>query len=128
MEESVFEQMASRYDTEERIALAQVIAKEVREVLGDSRSESLIDYGSGTGLVSLELTDLVKSVLLVDSSEQMLKIAKGKIERRDIANADVLYSDFTQETPKLKADIVMMSLVLLHIPDTDKTSVRCMKC
>lgn len=120
MEQNVFEQMASRYDTEDRIALAQVITKEVREVLGDSRSGSLIDYGSGTGLVSLELTDLTKSVLLVDSSEQMLKIAKGKIERRDIANADVLYSDFIQEKPKLKADIVLMSLVLLHIPDTDK--------
>lgn len=120
MEKNVFEQMASKYDTEDRIALAQVITKEVREVLGDSRSESLIDYGSGTGLVSLELTDLTKSVLLVDSSEQMLKIAKGKIERRDIANADVLYSDFIQEKPEFKADIVLMSLVLLHIPDTDK--------
>lgn len=35
-----------------------------------------------------------------------------------MTNANVLYSDFTQETPELKADIVLMSLVLLHIPDT----------
>ncbi len=32
----------------------------------------------------------------------------------------VLYSDFTKGTPDLKADIVLMSLVLLHIPDTKK--------
>ncbi|EMR07065.1 Ubiquinone/menaquinone biosynthesis methyltransferase ubiE [Bhargavaea cecembensis DSE10] len=120
MEENVFGQMASRYDTEERIELAQVITEEVRQALGNGRTKSLIDYGSGTGLVGLELTDLVKSVLLVDSSEQMLEVAKGKIARRDIANAEVLYSDFTTETPELKADIVLMSLVLLHIPDTDK--------
>lgn len=47
-------------------------------------------------------------------------MAKAKISRKGIANAKTLYSDFTQETPELKADIVLMSLVLLHIPDTNK--------
>jgi len=118
MENNVFEQMAKRYDTEERIELAKVIVKEVRSELRNSKSKSLIDYGSGTGLVSLELSDLVDSILLVDSSEQMLEVAKAKISHKGIANSKVLYSDFTQESPELKADIVLMSLVLLHIPDT----------
>ncbi|EWH20718.1 class I SAM-dependent methyltransferase [Bacillus haynesii] len=120
MEHNVFEQMAKRYDTEERIELAKVIVNEVRPELRNSQSKSLIDYGSGTGLISLELSDLVHSILLVDSSKQMLEVAKAKISRKGIANAKVLYSDFTQETPELKADIVLMSLVLLHIPDTNK--------
>lgn len=120
MENNVFEQMAKRYDTEERIELAKVITKEVRAELGKSKSKSLIDYGSGTGLVSLELTDLIDSILLVDSSKQMLEVAEVKIARKGITNSKVLYSDFTQETPELKADIVLMSLVLLHIPDTNK--------
>ncbi|MCY7793037.1 class I SAM-dependent methyltransferase [Bacillus haynesii] len=120
MENNVFEQMAKRYDTEERIELAKVIVNEVRPELRNSQSKSLIDYGSGTGLISLELSDLVHSILLVDSSKQMLEVAKAKISRKGIANAKVLYSDFTQETPELKADIVLMSLVLLHIPDTNK--------
>ncbi len=120
MEHNVFEQMAKRYDTEERIELAKVIVNEVRPELRNSQSKSLIDYGSGTGLISLELSDLVHSILLVDSSKQMLEVAKAKISRKEIANAKVLYSDFTEETPELKADIVLMSLVLLHIPDTNK--------
>ncbi|MFB6496446.1 class I SAM-dependent methyltransferase [Bacillus haynesii] len=120
MEHNVFEQMAKRYDTEERIELAKVIVNEVRPELRNSQSKSLIDYGGGTGLISLELSDLVHSILLVDSSKQMLEVAKAKISRKGIANAKVLYSDFTQETPELKADIVLMSLVLLHIPDTNK--------
>ena len=119
---NVFEQMAKRYDTEFRIELAKVIVKEVRPVLRNSKSISLIDYGSGTGLVSLELSDLVDSVLLVDSSQQMLEVAKAKIAHKGITNAKVLHSDFTQETTELKADIVLMSLVLLHIPDTQKIS------
>ena len=119
MENNVFEQMASRYDTEDRIELAKVIAKEVKQELCESATKSLIDYGSGTGLVSLELSDLVDSILLVDSSKQMLDVAEAKIVRRGIKNAKVLYSDFTRQSPDLKADIVLMSLVLLHIPDTE---------
>ncbi|MEH7386349.1 class I SAM-dependent methyltransferase [Bacillus sp. JJ1521] len=120
MENNVFEQMAKRYDTEERIELAKVIVKEVRPELQNSKTKSLIDYGSGTGLVSLELSDLVDSILLVDSSKQMLEVAEAKISHKGITNSKVLYSDFTQETPELKVDIVLLSLVLLHIPDSHK--------
>ncbi|MGE6259068.1 class I SAM-dependent methyltransferase [Heyndrickxia sporothermodurans] len=118
MDNNVFEQMAKRYDTEDRIELAKIIVKEVRPELRNSKSKSLIDYGSGTGLISLELSDLVDSILLVDLSKQMLEVANAKISHKGISNSKVLYSDFTQETPELKADIVLMSLVLLHIPDT----------
>jgi ubiquinone/menaquinone biosynthesis C-methylase UbiE len=120
MENNVFEQMAKRYDTEERIELAKVIVKEVRPELRNNKSKSLIDYGSGTGLISLELSDLVDSILLIDSSEQMLEVAKAKISHKGIINSKVLYADFTQESPELRADIILLSLVLLHIPDTKK--------
>ncbi|GAE29404.1 class I SAM-dependent methyltransferase [Halalkalibacter hemicellulosilyticus] len=120
MEHNVFEEMAKRYDTEDRIQLAKVIVKELRPVLQNSQSKSFIDYGSGTGLVSLELSDLVGSMLLVDSSKQMLEVANAKIQQKGIRNASVLHSDFTQETPDFKSDIILLSLVLLHIPDTKK--------
>lgn len=120
MEQNVFEEMARRYDTEERKSLAKVIVKEVRTELDNCHGKSLIDYGSGTGLVSLELSDLVDSILLVDSSKQMLDVADAKISQQGMSNAKVQYADLTQETPDLKADIVLMSLVLLHIPDTKK--------
>lgn len=120
MEQNVFEELAKRYDTEDRKKLADVIAQEVRSNLQDFQSKSLIDYGSGTGLVSLQLTDLVGSILLVDSSKQMLEVAEAKISQMGVANAKVFHADFTEGTPDLKADIVFMSLVLLHIPDTKK--------
>ncbi len=120
MENNVFEQLAKKYDTEERIQLANIIVKEIREELQNNHSKSLIDYGSGTGLIGLELADLVNFILLVDSSEQMLEIANAKISSREIANSKVLHADFTKEIPALKSDIVVMSLVLLHIPETER--------
>ena len=118
MEQNVFEQMAQKYDTEERIKLANIISTEVKSEIQDSHSKSLIDYGSGTGLVSLELADCLESILLVDSSKQMLEVAAAKIAHKGITNVNVFYSDFTKERPELKADIILLSLVLLHIPDT----------
>lgn len=106
-------------ETEKRMELANAIIAEVRPILRDSESKTLVDYGSGTGLISLELSDLVDSIVLVDSSEQELQIASEKIIEKGITNTKVLYSDFTQDTPELKADIVLLSLVLLHIPDTE---------
>lgn len=105
-------------ETEKRMELAKVIVGEVRPALRGSESKTLLDYGSGTGLISLELSDLVDSILLVDSSKEVLKVAATKITEKEIINSKVLCSDFTQDTPELKADIVLLSLVLLHIPDT----------
>lgn len=118
MEKNVFEQMAKRYDTEERIELAKVVSTEVRKKLEDAKTKTLIDYGSGTGLVGLEIADLVESVLLIDASEQMTAVAKSKIEQQELTNVSAVHADFTKEAPTVKADIVMMSLVLLHIPNT----------
>ena len=118
MKKDIFDEMAKRYDSAERIEMANVIAKEVRKELQDSKNKALIDYGSGTGLVSLQLTDVVNSILLVDSSKQMLEIAENKIIYGEVNNAKVLQADFTEETPEIKTDIVFMSLVLLHVPNT----------
>jgi len=100
--------------------LANVITEEVKNKLQDSQSKSLIDYGSGTGLVSLQLVDLVDSVLLIDSSREMLKVAESKISNAGMTNAKILNADFTKKSHELNADIIFMSLVLLHIPDTQK--------
>lgn len=120
MENNAFEQLAKKYDNEKQLELAKNIVGEIKVVLGESKSKSLIDYGCGTGLIGLDLSDQVDSVLLVDSSKQMLEIVKSKIAKNGITNAKVLLSDFTESTSELKVDIVVMSLVLLHIPDTRK--------
>lgn len=120
MENNIFDQVANRYDSEKQLQLASIIAKEVKLELENFTSKTLIDYGCGTGLVGLELTDEVESVLFVDSSEQMLEIVKHKLAQRKIQNSKVMFSDFTKDTPDFKADIVLMSLVLLHIPNTEK--------
>lgn len=118
MEDNVFEQLAKTYDTEKQIELANVIVREVKSELQNGKSSTLLEYGCGTGLIGLQLSEQVDSVLLVDSSKEMLEVVQNKISYEGITNAKVLLSDFTKSTPELRADIVLLSLVLLHIPDT----------
>lgn len=40
--------------------------------------------GGGTGLVSLQLADLVDSVTLVDASKEMVNVAESKISELEI--------------------------------------------
>lgn len=118
MEENVFETIAKKYDSTERIELANIIAHKVREELAQAKEKTLIDYGSGTGLIGLQIADSVKNAILVDSSENMVEIINDKVAASNIQNVQTFVADFTKDTMDIKADIVLVSIVLLHIPDT----------
>ncbi|MDT2634737.1 class I SAM-dependent methyltransferase [Enterococcus dongliensis] len=116
MSKNIFENMAHMYDTPERKQLAQIITNKIKpEFYG-----KVIDYGCGTGLVSLPLANQAEHLLLIDPAENMLALAQQKINQQQLTNVHVLPADFTEEVPEVTADLIMMSLVLLHIPDTKK--------
>lgn len=119
MTDNIFEQMAKRYDTPDRIELTNIILEQIKPEFQNTQTSTLLGYGSGTGLIGLELSSLVDSVVLVDSSEQMLEVAEAKINSQKIKNAEVLNADFTKEVLAVQADIILISLVFLHVPDTN---------
>ncbi|EUJ23221.1 methyltransferase [Listeria grandensis FSL F6-0971] len=118
MEDNIFENIAKKYDNPQRIELANIIANRVKEELADAGDKTLIDYGSGTGLVGLQLAGLVESATLIDAAENMVAIINEKLASHPLQNVSALVSDFTADTIPVKADIILVSLVLLHIPDT----------
>lgn len=120
----IFEQMAAHYDSPDRVASANIIAAELRRHIHaaaerGTTGKSAMDYGCGTGLVGLQLSDMFESVLYVDASPQMVEQMNAKIARAGIQNANTLCSDFTVDTlPETRFDIIFMAQVLLHIRDT----------
>ena len=118
----IFDEMATRYDRPERVQVANEIAAALRARLGTAGlGKHAIDYGCGTGLVGLQLTDCFQSLLLVDASPQMARVTQAKIESSGLANAQTLCADFSVSIPAgLSADVVFMAQVLLHIPDTGR--------
>ncbi|TGM58880.1 class I SAM-dependent methyltransferase [Leptospira adleri] len=119
MENNVFNQIANGYDTKERKELARIIVGAIKAELKESKDKSLLDYGCGTGLVGLELAPLVHKIILMDSAEKMLEIVREKVARADIKNAKVIRSDFMEEGSGVRADVIVASLVLLHVSDPE---------
>lgn len=116
---NIWEEMASRYDTVDRVNIAKIIVQAVRSELKDTKEKTALDYGCGTGLIGLELTDLFKSMLFVDPSYQMIEQVNQKIETGHIECARTLCCDFLEEVPNtLQVDYIIMSQVLLHIKNS----------
>lgn len=114
----IFDSFAQRYDTEQRITVANEIADAIRLEVGDAQNSSAMDYGCGTGLVGIELIDLFGSILFVDASSNMIDQVERKIEIGGYRNAETLCSDFClEEPPPVKMDYIFLSQVLLHVKD-----------
>jgi len=115
-----FEMIANTYDTPERIHIAQVSSDAIRAYLVDVKDKDAIDFGCGTGLVGMNLTDEFKSVLFLDTSQNMINQIKQKISDFNIQNADTLCFDIEKEAPSgFHADYIFMAQVLLHIHDVE---------
>lgn len=115
-----FEKMANIYDTSERIQIAKVSSDAIGEYLVDSKSKKAIDFGCGTGLVGMNLLNDFKSILFLDTSQNMINQVKQKISDANIQNADTLCFDFEKEGQSvIHGDYIFMVQVLLHINDVE---------
>ncbi|MFT9493932.1 class I SAM-dependent methyltransferase [Anaerosolibacter sp.] len=116
----IFEMMANKYDTIERIQIAKLTSDAIREYLVDANNKSAIDFGCGTGLVGLNLLNDFNSMLFLDTSPNMIDKIKQKITHLNIPDVDTLCFDLEKESlSDLHADYIFMAQVLLHINDVE---------
>ncbi|MFD2831239.1 class I SAM-dependent DNA methyltransferase [Corticicoccus populi] len=115
---NTFNNMAEKYDTKDRKALADVITGEIVKVLNHTHYSSLIDYGGVTGLVGLELADYFETGVLIDASPEMINIARQKITSQNINHFEAEVLNLSDEDHlNVQADVIVLSLVLIHVPD-----------
>ncbi|MDD2217205.1 MAG: class I SAM-dependent methyltransferase [Eubacteriales bacterium] len=115
-----FEMIANIYDTSERIQIAKVVSDAIREYLVDANNKNAVDFGCGTGLVGMNLLNDFKSMLFLDTSQNMINQIKQKISDSNIQNADTLCFDFEKDSlSDLRADYIFMAQALLHIKDVE---------
>ncbi|ACV62333.1 Methyltransferase type 12 [Desulfofarcimen acetoxidans DSM 771] len=116
----IFEMMANRYDTTDRIQIAKVTSDAIREYLADTNDKNAMDFGCGTGLVGMNLLNDFNFMFFLDTSQNMINQVKQKIAEFNIQNADTLCFDFEKEgRMDLQADYIFMAQVLLHINDVE---------
>lgn len=96
------------------------IADAVRRAVPLNREMSALDYGCGTGLLSFPLREALGSILLADSSAGMLEVLAEKIAAQGVTNMTPVKLDLLADpVPSQKFDLVVTSMTLHHVPDTD---------
>ena len=67
-------------------ALANDVCTAISENTPLNTSMNALDFGCGTGLLTLRLAPLVRSITGMDSSRGMLDVLRAKIAKQNLAN------------------------------------------
>ena len=114
-----FNHKAETFDSPKNIFLANLVCQAVEKQIDFLSDKEILDFGGGTGLLTLPLAKQAKSVILVDISEKMLEQARLKAEQQDIKNIQFLEQDLLEKPLKQEFDLIVVCRVLHHMPDVD---------
>jgi cyclopropane fatty-acyl-phospholipid synthase-like methyltransferase len=118
---SRFDQVASTWDEDPlRVALARAVADAIARDVGLSASMDVLDFGCGTGLLTLALQPHVRSVTGADTSPGMLAVLEQKV--RELGLESVRSCRLDQSGALAAAgpfDLITSSMALHHVKDVD---------
>lgn len=114
-----FDAVAAAWDDEpRRVELAKGIASAILSRLTLSGEWDALDFGCGTGLVTMLLSPYLKSMTGVDSSQGMIDRLNAKIEASKSLNVSGIRLDLEQgELPANRFRLITSAMTLHHIPE-----------
>jgi ubiquinone/menaquinone biosynthesis C-methylase UbiE len=115
-----FEKEAATWDNNpKRVKLAQDVAQAIIRALQPAPHMDALDFGCGTGLVTLELQPLVRSITGIDSSPGMLGVLQDKVKNQGLTNVRTRVVDFAKsEAIEGRFHLLVSSMTMHHVPDT----------
>jgi ubiquinone/menaquinone biosynthesis C-methylase UbiE len=118
-----FDSKASEWDANAvRAALADSVSRAITAHIPVNRPENALEFGCGTGLVTLRVAPRCGMLTAVDTSREMLRILDEKIVAGNIPNVTTKMLDMTGDGAagalEGSFDFVFSSMTLHHIPDT----------
>jgi tRNA (cmo5U34)-methyltransferase len=104
----------------ERIKLANDVADAIIRIVKPAKNMDVLDFGCGTGLVTLRLQPYVRCIIGADSSKGMLSVVDDKVARQGFDNVYPQFVDFDKGVSLTGAfDLIVSSMTMHHVvPDT----------
>ncbi|MCC6487129.1 MAG: methyltransferase domain-containing protein [Candidatus Hydrogenedentes bacterium] len=114
-----FNAEAATWDEEpRRVKLASDVFRAIAEVSGLRPAMTALDFGCGTGLVTLQLASCVAQVTGADSSRGMLDVLEEKARSRSIDNVTTRLVDLDRgDVLEGSYDLAVSTMALHHIRD-----------
>lgn len=122
---SEFDDKAREWDNNKiHIDRSIVIASEIKKELPAESKLKALEYGAGTGLLSFELKDSFKEIVLMDNSREMIKVCEEKKEYYKTSHVRPILFDLEHHDFNEKFDIIYTQMVLHHVVDTDQIFMK----
>ena len=115
-----FEQKAIEWDNDpNRVQMARTIADTMIRILQPAGTETVMDYGTGTGLIALHIRQYVTRIVAVDSAQNMLAVLGQKLAEGGITSVEPRAWNIEMEAGDLpRFDIIVSSMTLHHVLNT----------
>jgi len=113
-----FDEKAKDWDMNpDHVERSRAIADLLHKAIHMDKGMTAMEYGAGTGLLSLMLKDHLGKITLMDNSEGMINVIKQKIILKGIVNLYPVYFDLGKGTYEDEFDIIFTQMVLHHVDD-----------
>ncbi len=121
-----FDREAAAWDENPgRLRMTNAIADAIAQEIKLNSEMDVLDFGCGTGIITVRLCPLVRSVMAVDGSQGMLDVLQAKIKEFNLSNVRTHRLDFEGgELLKGTYDLVVCSMTLHHVKETDPLLVQ----
>jgi 2-polyprenyl-3-methyl-5-hydroxy-6-metoxy-1,4-benzoquinol methylase len=101
-----------------RVKMAGDVARAVRDTIRLTPEMDVLDFGCGTGLLTLQLQPFVRTITGTDSSAGMLDVLNKKISTAGLANVKTSLFDPEQESTLTgDYDLIVSSMTFHHVPE-----------
>jgi tRNA (cmo5U34)-methyltransferase len=100
---------------------SKAIATDIQSLLPLSTKWRVLEYGAGTGILSFMLKDSVNEIVMMDSSEEMVKVMQQKVADSDSNTLHPTLFDLEKQSYSgAKFDLLTTQMALHHIMDIPK--------
>ena len=103
-----------------RVKVAHAIAEAIIGAVPITPDMTALDFGCGTGLLTLRLQPLVRSIVGVDSSPGMLSVLEQKVSQQRLTNVCWQCIDFEQgNMPRGRFTLITSAMTLHHVREVE---------
>ncbi len=117
-----FNALAAEWDDSPlRAGIARAVAAAIADALPLHKDMQALEYGCGTGLVSVLLADQLGRIVAADVADQMLAVLEQKRLAAGLDHIETRRLDLTLDPlPIERFDLVFSSMTLHHIDDVSR--------
>lgn len=122
--ESFWDKAAGKYDQLEKKDEQTYIHILQRTKTHLKISDTVLDFGCGTGLLANEIAEYVNEIHAIDLSSKMITIAEKKAKERNLANINYAHSTIFDEKYKKGSFDVILVFHVLHLLEDEHIALR----